>query len=260
MMPVGPPANAPINLNLDPIIPVVARMVSELDLGTAIKVAIDCVDSNPLVNVSLVTLKCYPFVAEGGRPIVQKFDNQLSCSMRYLEALVTSTASLVYNLVFSAVFAVISAATLGQVKMIIDQARKHWTHTALAAAAVGVSAVGVFSPAYGQKANIAAMLAIGGLLTQLAQADVIGKLCQTYQRHALQLRQATLQGLQGNQGLFNREFAPLFDYLDTHLTPRIQTLPDFIEVIEGIDGDFPNIVPIATPHRIIEQLQRVLAS
>lgn len=264
MMPVGlghgvrAEAGAPVNLNLDPIIPIVGRMITEVDLGNVFKVAIDCVDSNPLLNVSLVTLKCYPFVSQGENPLVQKFDNRLSCSMRYLEALVMGTASLVYNFVFGAFFSIISAVTLGQVKIIVDQMRKHWVHTALAAAAVGVSAAGIFSPHLGQKANIAAALAIAGLLTQLAQADVIGKLCRAYQGHKQELRAATLHGLGGDRSLFNREFVPLFDYLDGHLTEQVQTLPDLMEVVQGAGTNFPHIAPIATPGRIIEHLQQVL--
>lgn len=259
---MSPQDGAPVNLNLDPIIPLIGRIITEVELGNIFKVAVDCVDSNALLNVSLVTLKSYPFVSRGENSMVQKFDNQMSCRMRYLDSLVMGTASLVYNFVFGVFFTAIAAVTLGQVKIITDQMRKHWTHTALATAAIAVSATGVFSPSLGRKANIAVILAIGGLLTQLAQANVIGKLSQAYQRHKEDLRGVVLQGLEGNRSMFNREFVPLFDYLDSHLTEQVQTLPDLMEVIEGFStiSNFPNIAPIASPDRIIDHLQQVFAS
>lgn len=251
-------SRASVDVNLDPIIPVVVRIITGADLENVFKGALDCADSSAFLNVTLVSLKSIPFVQRGDDPIVQKFDNALSCRIRYLEAAVMGMASVVYNFVFGAFFSLLSVATVGQVKIFADQMRKHWIHTALAATAVGIAAAGTFSPALGQKANFAAVVAIGGLLTQIAQASVVGKISQAYQAHKVELRTATLQGVRGDRGLFDREFAPLLDYLDSHLTEQIQTLPDLAEVIQGAGARLPNIAPIATPERILGHLREAV--
>lgn len=247
--------------NLDPVIPVLANILGEVDLRSPMKTAVDCLDSGPLVNVSLVSLKSIPYVKFGKNPVAQEFDNGLSCRMRYFEAGFMATASLVYNVFFSLVFTAASLVTLGQVKIVVDQMRRQWTHTALAAAAVGVATVGTFVPEFGIAANGALLLAAAVGLVSWVQGDVIGKLGTAYQRHSQALKQATLQGLHGDQGLFNREFAPLFNYLDANLNGHLQTSTALREVIDGVSERLPTIMPStnATPSVVLDAFKRIVS-
>src|SRR5581483_495061 len=248
------PEGGAVNLNLNPVIPVVAQIVSDMDLGGMLKTVLDCVDSSSLANVSLVTLKCYPIVERGDQLLVQRLDSQVSARIRYLEASVMGIASLVYNVVFGVIFGIVSLATLGQVRVVMDQMKKHWIHIGLAVASVGIAIAGTFSPKVGQKANIAAMLGIGALIGTLAQTDVVRRLTQAYQRHSPALRAAVLQGVQGDRSLFDREFAPFFDHLDHGLNDTVVTVYELAEVVQGVAAYFPQIVPIATPGLIFGSL------
>lgn len=247
-----PGGSVPVHLNLDPIIPVIAGIISEMDLGGMFKTALDCIDSSSLANVSLVTLKCYPIVEMRGQAFIERLDNELSARMRYFEALVTGTACLVYNAVFGVVFSVISAVTFGQVRIVLDQMRKHWIHTGLAVASVGIAAAGTFSPKLGQKANIAGALGIVALMGTMAQADVVSKLTRAYERNKEALKSAVLQGLQGDRGLFDRDFAPLFHCLDE--LRGVHTFYDLAEVAQEVASNFPHVVPVVTPDRLLAQL------
>jgi hypothetical protein len=119
-----PPIEQPTqSLNLDPIIPALFRTIREIDLARPLKAAANCLDSSALANVSLVSLKNAPYVlaqkTQRGRSVFpQWLDNGVSCRLRYLEAAVTSMASLVYNFVFATFFTAASLVTLGQIKII----------------------------------------------------------------------------------------------------------------------------------------------
>ncbi len=246
--------------NLDPVIPVLANVLAEVDLRSPLKTAVDCLDSGPLVNVSLVSFKSIPYVKFGDNPVAQEFDNGLSCRIRYCEAGFMALASLVYNVFFSVVFTAAALVTLGQVKIVADQMRKQWTHTALAAAAFGVASVGTIVPEFGVAANGAVLLAAAVGLVSWVQGDVISKLGAAYQRHSLALRNATLQGLQGDQGLFNREFAPLLNYLDANLNGRLQTSTALREVIDGVSERLPSVMASsnATPSVVLDAFKRII--
>ncbi|MBS0604540.1 MAG: hypothetical protein JSS60_05820 [Verrucomicrobia bacterium] len=262
-MPLGglrPMGDVPRNISLDPMVPVIRRILTDVDFMRPLKTAVDCIDSSTLVNVSLVSLKSLPYVLYGDNRMVQEFDNGISCRMRYLETAVTSLASLVYNVVFGAVFSVLSLVTLGQVKMIVDQMRKHWTHTALAVAATAISAVGTVSPELGVKANAAGMFAIGVAVMQWLQGDVIGRLAAAYQQHRQELRDAALQGIGGDRGFYNRDIVPFFNYLDQNFDNRIQSFSDLLNVVQGAQELLPHVVPTVTTDVIIDNVQQLLSN
>src|SRR5580698_187334 len=89
-------AGGPSNLDLDPIVPVIRRILTEVDFIGPLKTAMDCIDSGPLINVSLASVKSLPYTMYSGNRIVEHFDNAISCRLRYAEVAVMSTASLVH--------------------------------------------------------------------------------------------------------------------------------------------------------------------
>ncbi len=248
----------PRSLNLDPVLPVLGRML-DIDFIRPIKMAIDCLDSGPLLNVCIASLKSIPHAMYGDNRVVREFDNAVSCRLRYLETACMSTASLVYNVAFGLVFSVASLVTLGQVNVVLDQMRKHWTHTALATGALGISVIGTLSPDLGIKANVAGLFAVGFAVLQWMQGDVITKLSSAYQRHNHALKDAVVQGLQGDRAFFHREFDAFFNHLDTHLNDQVHTLTDLMHVAQGAGEHLPNVVPVATADGVMHHLEQVLS-
>lgn len=255
-IPDGP--RNPGNLNLDPIFPVIRRVLSQLDVSGALRTAVDCLDSSALVNVCLVSLKSLPFVLHPENRAVGFFDNAVSSRMRYLEAAVLSQASLVYNTVFGLIFSVASLLTVGQVKETVSQMRKHWTHAALAVAAAGIGVVGTVSPAFGVKVNAASLLAGGVAVVQYMQGDVVGKLGALYQRHSDGFKEAVMVGLQGDQAFYNRHFVPFFNYLDQHLNQNVRTVAGLARVAQGAIPLLPPIIPTATSGVISDNMRLLL--
>lgn len=246
-------------MNLEPILPVIGRILADIDFIRPIKLAVDCIDSGPLINVCIASLKSIPHAMYGDNRVVQEFDNAVSCRLRYLETACMSTASLVYNVAFGLVFTAASLVTLGQVNMVLDQMRKHWTHTALAAGAVGISIIGTISPDLGIKANGAGLFAVGFAILQWMQGDVITKLSSAYQRHNHALKEAVVQGLQGDRAFFHREFDAFFNHLDTHLNDQVHTLSDLMHVAQGAREHLPNVLPAATTEGVMHHLEQVLS-
>lgn len=254
--------NPNARFNLDPVMPVLANILAEVDLRNPLKTAVDCLDSSPLINVSMVSLKSVPYAKFRDNPVTREFDNGLSCRMRYLESAFIATTSLVYYIFFSVVFSAATLVTLGRMKIVADQMRKQWTHTAFATAAIGISVVGSISPEFGIRANGAVLLAAAVGLVQWVQGDTIGKLGTAYQRHSQALRNATLQGLNGDAGLFTSEFAPLYNYLDANLNGQVQTSSALRDVIDGVSERLPpTIMPSsnATPSVIMDAFKRIVS-
>ncbi len=246
----------PRTLQLDPLIPVFRRMLSDVDLYKPAKTAIDCLDSGAFANVTFVSLKSIPHVYFGDQPLVKEFDNGMSCRLRYFEAAFISVASLVYNLAYSVVFSALSLVTLGQAKLLTSQMRKQWILTGLAVAALGVSIAGTVSPDLGTKANLAAGAAIGAALLQM-QEDSISKICTAYQRHNGLLKQEMTRACVANGFDYEREFIPFFNYLDQHLNERVKTFGSLLTVVQGASGLCPSFRPQATPHVILDNLRQL---
>lgn len=244
-------------INLDPIIPVIGKVLTGVELIRPFKTAVDCLDSSAFMNVSMVSLKSLPYALSGKNKIVREFDNGLSCRLRYLEAALISTASLVYNFALGSLFSVASLVTGGQLKMIVAQMRKHWIHTALAVGAIGISSIGTFAPDLGVKANGAFIFAVGVAILQWMQGDVIGKLCNAYQTHRQELKDAVLQGLQGDRDFFDREFAPLFNHLDTHLNQGIHSFSDLANACQGVP--LPRVAPMVNKEGMMNAMQDLFA-
>jgi hypothetical protein len=183
----------------------------------------------------------------------------MSCRLRYLESAFLSTASLVYNVVMSALFGVATLITFGQVKMVMDQMSKHWTHSALATAALGISTIGTFSPTLGVKANAAGLFGVGLIVSQWMQGDLLSKVGDAYQKHRQELKDATFIGVNRDLAFFNRDCAPLFHYLDANLNNQVQTFADLMKVVEGAQEFVPNVVPRATADVILDNIHKVVS-
>lgn len=248
------------NFNLNPIIPVVGQILGEVNVIRPLKTALNCLDSSPLMNVSFASVKNVPYGFFGDNKLIQQFDNALSSRMRYAECAWMSTASLVYNCAFAVVFTAVTLLTLGQVKMLREQATKHWTHVALAVMSAVTATLGVLSPRIGIVVNGAMLYAVGFVIYQSAEGDVIAKLRQAYHRHRQELSDAIVQGLGGDRAAYNREFVPLLGYLDSHLTEDVTTFGDVVNVIAGAREHLPSVMPTASPEDILLHLRRFAAN
>ncbi len=242
-------------LNLDPAVPVLKKMLSEVDLMKPLKIARDVIDSSALANVSFASVKSIPYVFHKDHGVVNEFDNGVSCRLRYLEAAVISVAALVYNVAFGVIFTAISLATMGQIKFLSEQMRKHWIHSALSIAALGISCVGTVSPEYGINVGLAGGFAIGVALMQWVQGDAVTKICETFHRHKQELRQAVSQACQSSR-INDQEFIPFFNHLESNLNQRVQTFAEFASAVSEALSYFPaNVSPWATPELVIGQFQ-----
>ncbi len=254
---VGVVPSSPVNL--DPLIPVIRRTLSDANFFSAFSMVAHCLDSSPFVNVSLVSLKSAPYVYYSDKGLVQEFDNGMSCRLRYFEAAITSLAAVVYNCVFGVVFSALSLVTLGQVKMIVDQMGKHWAHSVLAVAAFGIASIGTVSPEHGIKANFAAGLAIGGVLLQWTEGDAISKICTAYQRHRPEIAQGAAMACQ-NDGIPENTFTPLLNYLNDHLNNRVQSLSDLMGIVQNARQHMPLVIPWASPQVLINELTLLVSN
>src|SRR5579871_4780322 len=248
------------SLNLDPAIPVLRKMLSEVDLMKTLKIARDVIDSSALANVSLVSVKSIPYIFHKDNGIVKEFDNGVSCRLRYLEAAVLSLAAVVYNVAFGLIFTALSVATLGQIKWISDQMRKHWIHTVFSVATLAISTVGTFSPELGIKVTLAVGFAVGVALLQWVEGDAVAKICNAFQRNKQELRQAVAQACQTGGINFDQEVSPFLSHLESNLNQRVQTFGEFIEVVSDAVSYFPsNVYPWINPKLVIDQFQEMVS-
>jgi hypothetical protein len=223
------------------------------------KTIVDGLDSGPLVNVCLASLKSVPYAYYAENRLVGHFDNALSCRMRYLDVAVMATASLVHNVVFGVIFSVVSCVTLGRVQVVLDQMRRHWTHAALAGVSATIAVMGTASPEMGIRANIAVLAAAGLAIVQLAQGEAIGKVTTAYQRNAQGFKDAILAGLGGDRAYFNQHFMPLFNHLDQNFGSSVHSLADLVQVAQRAISLFPFVIPSASSAVIRENLEGVVA-
>lgn len=242
------------SFNMVPVADVLKRAANEMGLLNTAKMALNCLDSSSLMQVTLVTAKNLPGTIFHDNSVLQLFENPISMRMRYVESGLQSVASVVYNLACSLVFTLASVITFGQVDILTDQAKKHWVHTALAVASVGISVIGAVSPEYGRKANLAVLMAVGVGLAQLTKANALSNLGSTYQRYSQELKAALLQSVGGNQVTYQEAFAPIFAVLDNRLNANVQTLVDLVEVVGAVDDAVPRLRP-ALMRMMLEEIQ-----
>ena len=214
-------------------------LFDETGIRDSIKTAFDFVDSSALANVSLASLKSVPYTVFNKTELFQQFENPLSVRLRYAEVAFTSAASTVYNLALALVCTLATVVTLGQVQMLTDQMKKHWIHTALAAASVGIATVGTVSPEHGIKMNAGLVLLGGGALAKSIETGAIARLGESYQRHSAALKTATLEACGGNQRMAEGLFGDLFDALDRHLNADVQTAEDLVRAFGRIHEAAP---------------------
>jgi len=220
-------------LRLSPVLPVIGQMLQEVNVIEPLKIGSDYLDSNAFAQVTWTTLKSIPHLAFENNVIVKRFDNGLSCRMRYLESAATSVASLAFNILAAFAFSIASAVTLGKVEAIVSELGKRWRHSALSFAAIGISIAGTFSPSLGARANVAAAAAVIVVMTQSMQANFVTSVASAYQRHSQALQNAVRAGMSDDAGrdFYGRNLAPAFAYLDTHLNEqRVQTLSELLNV------------------------------
>ncbi len=201
----------PENLNADRLFPVVQRILSDLLNTSSVKTLINCLDSGPLLNVTLVSLKNAPHVLIENSHI--ELGNGLSCRLRYLEAAWTAAASTIYNLFIGVVLSVAAGVTFGQVSMIADQMKKTWIQTGLAVASAGIGLIGAVHPKAGMISNAAVVFGVGAVLKQLAEQNLVAEIFAVYRNHNAELRRALAEAVP-DANLYRREVVPLLDYLN----------------------------------------------
>lgn len=220
-------------ISLDPIVPVIKDCLRGLDVHGPIKIAMQALDSSALLNTSVVSLKNAPRVLVEEQPIADMLGNEVSSRMRYAESTLLATASLVYNFFSALFFSVASMVTLGGEPAVTDQVQKHWVHTALALGAIAISVVGTVSPRWGVSANAAAFVAIGIAGAAWVQADLLMRMPKVYRDHAEALKAAALVGVQHDPTIYQREIAPLFEYLDSQFAADEISSAECIEIVKG---------------------------
>jgi hypothetical protein len=219
----------PDNLNVDRLLPVVQSILSDLTNSSSVKTFFNCIDSSPLLNVTLTSLKTVPYALISNSPI--ELGNGLSCRLRYLESAVMGLASMVYNLFIGVILSVATAATFGRVPVIADQMKKTWMQTGLAAVSAGIGFIGTAVPKAGVLSNVAIIFGMGVVLQQIAEQNLVTEICTVYRNHAAELREALADAV-GDANLHRREVVPLLNYLD-NASRNTHTFTELWEVVQG---------------------------
>ena len=220
-------------INLDPIVPVMKNFLKDLDVQGPLRVALQTLDSSALMLTSIVSLKTAPRVLFADEPIVNVLGNEISCRMRYAESSLLSTASLVYNFFSALFFSIASMVTLGTNPAITDQVQKHWLHTALAIGGIAISVIGTVSPKWGVKANGAVFVAFGIAGATWVQGDLLVRIPVAYRARAAEFKAAALVGAGEDRQVYQRDVAPLFEYLDRRFHAEEISPTDCIETLRG---------------------------
>jgi hypothetical protein len=230
----APTTSASLPFNIAPLGNAMQAMFNEVGLRDTIKTGIDFLDSSALVNVTLTSLKTVPYTFFSGSALFEQFDNGLSVRLRYAEVAFTSAAATVYNLALALVCTLATVVTFGQVQMVKDQMKKHWIHTALAAASVGIATVGTVSPEHGVKAN-AALLVFGAQgLFKSVETNLIANLGAAYQTHSTALKAAVVEVCGGDRDEAESAFGNVFRVLDRRLNADVQTVAELADVFERV--------------------------
>lgn len=215
---------------------VIKNILNDQNIKPLLKTTLDVIDCSALTNVSSVSLQnvAYAFAQDDDQSLVKEYDNAVSTRLRYLEAALMVTASIIYNVVFGAIFSVVSLVTLGQIKMLTDQMRKHWTHAALSVGATAVAAVGIILPKLGIKANVHLIETIVGLAVKWADSNLAGTVATVYQRYHDELVAAAEDSV--DEKTFQQKYAPLFEYLDRKIQDGM-TIEQLREIISRVIND-----------------------
>jgi hypothetical protein len=111
----------------------------------------------------------------------------------------------------------------------------------------------------GVYANIAGLGATSVGMARWLQGDVISKLGAAYQQHKQGLKDAILEGLQGNRTFFDQNFVPFFTYLDAHFNAQTRTLADLSNTARGVVERWPRVNP-GTTETTLNLLRNALSS
>lgn len=255
----GRPRNDQIDL--DPIVPVVKKLLRGLDLQGPLKVAFRALDSSALMSTTLASVKSAPYAFFLDHSVMSILDNGISCRIRYAESALLSTAGLVYNFVLALCFSVGSLVTLGRVPMVTAQMQKHWIHTACAIGGMAISTIGTVSPEWGVKANAAAFLALGAAGVAWLQKDTLGKIPAVYRAYAQELKEAAIAAVGNDQQVYRMDIKPLLKYLDKAFEPGAFTpsLSDFVDVAKGASRHVPRLYPKISQELALRNLEELFA-
>ena len=227
----------PDDVDGDRLFPVMTRVLSDLTSSPSVKTLFNCLDSGPLLNVTVVSLKSVPYAFIENTPA--GFGNALSCRLRYLESAMMGVASMVYNLFVGILLSVATAFTLGKVPAIADQMKKTWLQTGLAAATAGIGFIGTASPKAAVLSNLAVLFGLTVVLKQVAEQNLVSEICTVYRNHAVELRGAFAEAIP-DANLYQRQVVPLFNYLDER-SNNISTFDEMLAVGQGVMERSPDV-------------------
>ncbi|MBS0620889.1 MAG: hypothetical protein JSS61_05475 [Verrucomicrobia bacterium] len=240
--------------NVSPLVPVLRKVVSEIDASSTLEGLSVLSDSAPFALVTGTSLKnVVTLITKEQLPDW----NVSGCERsRYAEAALMAYASLVYKAVATVFLAIATAFTLGQNASVIRALRRSLVHAALAIATIAISVIGVVSPIHGAKASGYALLGACGGLIYLTKNDIAKNLSAVYWENRAEIEQAAKEGFEGNEALYNAKVAPLMAFLDSKIKrDEHATGGELIEIFQGIVQRFPRVHPeFSREHQaIIEQ-------
>lgn len=230
------------SLNLDPMLPIVVRILREMNLAENLQSGARFLDSNALTNVCLVSIKSIPYAFFSDSETVKKFDNGVSARLRFAEAGLMGFVSGAFNGGLALVFGVANLLTLTRVQAISNLWKKHSTNFCLSYASVAISFVGTIAPSFGVKANAAALLLIGFIALNFMQGDFVKTIAQAYQQNRDQIRGAIQQGLNHNPELFNDRIVPILDIVNREVDEgHIRNAQEIRALFQRSDFRLPNL-------------------
>jgi hypothetical protein len=245
-------------IDLDPVLPVVEDILRDLNLNGPLMAAIRVIESSALTNTTLVSAKSVPLVYFSDHSIVNIWDNEVSCRLRYAESAFMATASLVYNFVLGLCFSVGSVVAMGGDQM-VQQMQKHWIHTACAVGAIVASTIGTVSPEWGIKANAAVYLALGAAGAAWIHQDVLERIPAVYRDHAEELKDAALDAVGGDQRIYNGEIEPFLRHLDNAFEGDLVSPSDYLEIGKGLLDKVPGLYPRVSKEPVLHNLEELFA-
>lgn len=233
-------------VNFDPAVPVLRKMLIDIDFKRFATTTMNCIDSAAFVNVGLVSLKSAAYV-------FGEYGDGLSCRLRYSECAVTSLAATVYHFVLGVAMTALSIVTIGKVEMVVNQMRKEWLHAGLAGGACIISCVGTADPGTGILLNGLGIAALFRWIT----GDISTDIRIAYQRNNAELKRAVTQVCVQNNLNYDQQFAPIFRRLDEGFR-REMDLQGMAEMLIDVAGQFP-VIPYASPDVLADNLRQMMA-
>ena len=174
---------------------------------------------------------------------IESSENCLTRRLRYVETSLISLVSTVYNLAISIIFSALSLVTLGSVKSINTQCKKHWLHTGIALGSFLSANIGIVSPRLGALSAVLVLtgLVFGGAMS--AQKHLATACSRIYQENKDRLRNAVFAGPQGDEESnqrFRLQVTPCLNHIDANFREEnVNSISDIVNVFKRASNVLP---------------------